>query len=82
MSILDIFFRPKPTLVSWWRIEDDGDYVLRYSDGWEVRGDCTVWHDHLTGKRVPSWLEHDLSEVWKLIEWGRLDDKKATKGSK
>ena len=63
----------KVTLTSWWH--EDGDYVLKFSDGSAYKGDCTVWYNYESAVRCPTGTERWLGNWWQAIKWGRHNDK-------
>lgn len=67
---------PPLGVVSWFRLED-GDYVIKLNSGRTYRGECTLWYDFNTAQVVDHGETRDaLMRFEKLIEWGRLDDKR------
>ncbi len=69
--------RPREALqvVAWWTESDD--YVFELTNGERYRGSCTLWWHYDTGAAyIPGWKEAKLIRAWRLLKWGRLQDKR------
>lgn len=62
-----------------WLKHDEAIITLRWSYFFGLiasrersyRGDATVWHDAVTGKRQPTNVESALSDIWTAGRWKR-----------